>query len=173
MNISENFNIYIREGKGTHFWWNIAYWKFIENSIYNNTNPDYSTTDKLSEASREYILNDIAYVNIKKNCENKTRTNSSDIITYAKNDRQYLIKQIDLINHDVIFCSETTFRAYKILHSEYLLQLNTICNRHDNRLIINYKYPSYFQISGGRKTLFNNLKNSLLEIDFKQFNWSK
>lgn len=172
-NIAENNTIDIRKGNGPHFWWNIAYWKFIVNKLHKKENPEYIETSSLPEAGNQYILNDIAYVNIKKHCENKTSTDDNDIITYAQRDKEYLIQQIDAINPNVIFCNNTTFKAYNILYTKEIVTLTNICYKHKNRLIINYKHPSYFQIAGGRETLFHSLKNSLTEIDFDNFNWLK
>ena len=171
INIADK-DIDIRDGKGNHFWWNITYWKYVINQLYlKNTSFDFIPKEKLPEASNSYILNDIAYVNIKKECENKSKSDDTDINKYAQNDKALLKEQIDLISPNIIFCSATTYKAYINLYND-ITKLNNNCFKHNNRLIIKYYHPSYFQIKGGRKTLFNNLKNILLSDDILgEFKW--
>ncbi len=161
----------IRKGAGHHFWWNICYWKYIINQLHKgNTNLKFFQTTKLPEAKNDYIINDIAYVNIKKKHQNKTKSENADIIQYAKADKELLIKQIDLISPDIVFCDKTTFNAYNILYGK-LDKLNNNCYKHNNRLIISYYHPSYFQIKGGRETLFYNLQTILSDNIFEHFKW--
>lgn len=164
-------DIDIRTGKGSHFWWNISYWKYVVNQLYSgNMSIEFFPTTKLPEAYNGYILNDIAYVNIKKECENKPKSSDFEIIKYAKEDKDLLTEQIDLISPNIILCSKVTFSAYKTLYHE-LDKLNDNCFKHGNRLIINYYHPSYFQIKGGRETHFNNLKKILSDNVFDKFKW--
>ena len=168
-----NREIDIRDGKGSHFWWNICYWKYVVNKVYNGDNSiEFIDTNELPEAKKGYILNDIAYVNIKKECQNKAKSNDGEIIEYARRDKDLLIEQIDLISPNVIFCNNATFISYKILYGE-LEAINDNCFIHNNRLIIKYYHPSYFQISGGRETHFYNIRNFLTDNVFEKFNWEK
>jgi len=51
-----------------------------------------------------YIPDDIAYVNVKKECKNKVQFSHKDIIYhYAQKDKEQLKQLIDLISFDVVF----------------------------------------------------------------------
>ena len=167
-----NNDIDIRNGNGSHFWWNICYWKYVVSSLYTGKDISFISTSELPESQQNYILNDIAYVNIKKQCDNKTKTNDSEILQYALGDKDLLIEQIDLINPDVIFCNPITFKAYSNIYENKLEALNEICFKYDNRLILKFRHPSYFQIAGGRETHFNDLKNAIMNLELgKKFVW--
>jgi hypothetical protein len=166
----------ITKGNGSHFWWNICYWKYLINSISNGEKPEFINQNELPEVKfNNNILDAIAYVNVKKNCENKTKTDDSDILRYAQQDKDLLAEQIDLINPHIVFCSNITFISYQQIYENELTQINSICYRHKDRLILHFRHPSYFQISGGRETHFNDLKNALLKNGnvLSQFNWEK
>lgn len=167
-----NNDIDIRSGNGSHFWWNICYWKYIISNLYLGNNVSFIPTIQLPEAQNNYMLKDIAYVNIKKQCDNKTKTNDGEILQYALNDKSLLTEQINLINPDVVFCNPITFKAYSAMYKNEIEELNEICFKHDARLILKFRHPSYFQIAGGRETHFNDLKNAILKIQLnKNFVW--
>ena len=171
-NIAEQ-KIDIRQGSGNHFWWNICYWKYLIEQLYKNKNPEFINKDNLPEVKyNNHILDSIAYVNIKKNCENKNSSKDKDIFQYAINDKSLLVEQIDLINPNVIFCSDITFKSYKHLYPDNLKMINTTCYNHNNRLIINFRHPGFFQIEGGRERNFYDLKKQLTESNiFTNFRW--
>lgn len=167
-------DIDITGGNGTHFWWNICYWKYLVKGLYRGETPEFINKSDLPEVKfNNNKLDSIAYVNVKKNCENKTVTNDGEILDYARNDKAFLVKQIDLIDPNIVFCNNVTFASYKIIYDNELIQINNICYRHNNRLIIHYKHPSFFQIAGGRETLFYDLKNALSDNGnvLKLFAW--
>lgn len=171
-----NFSVDITKGKGPHFWWNICYWKYLVNELYKGEDPMFISQDNLPEVLfNNNVLDSIAYVNVKKSCENLSVSSDQDILDFANRDKDFLGEQINLINPDVVFCSNVTFVAYKLLFKEdgELIKINQVCYRHKDRLILCYNHPSYFQIAGGRETLFNNLKKALLEGGnvLKQFSW--
>jgi len=168
--------INITKGNGSHFWWNICYWKYLVNGIYNGENPEFIDQNELPEVKyNNNILDSIAYVNVKKNCENKTHTDDGEILKYAQEDKNLLMEQIDLINPHVVFCNNITFASYRHIYENELIQINSICYRHKDRLILHFRHPSYFQIAGGRETHFNDLKSALLDNGnvLNQFNWVK
>lgn len=171
--ISEQ-SIDIREGSGNHFWWNMCYWKYLITQIYNGKSTEFIEQNQLPEVEENnFILDSVAYVNVKKTCENKNQSDDKEIYSYAKNDKDFLTKQIDLINPNVIFCSKITFDAYNFLYPNKISKISDFCFDHNNRLIIKYKHPGYFQIKGGKETLYSNLKNHLTVPDnvLKEFHW--
>lgn len=161
----------ITRGNGSHFWWNICYWKYLINCFSEKSEPQFISTKELPEIKfNQNILDSIAYVNIKKQCDNRTRSNDSEIYGYAVRDCEFLKNQIDMIAPNIIFCTKVTFKSYSYIYKEQIDSLSELCFRHDNRLIINFKHPSFFQIKGGRETLFNILKIDLsILVNNKQF----
>jgi hypothetical protein len=142
--------------------------------LNNNEAPAFINTDELPEAKlNSNVLDSIAYVNVKKQCDNLTKSNDRDILNYGYRDADLLREQIEMINPDVIFCSSTTFKVYNHLYPADINSVNHICHKHHNRLVLNFYHPSYFQIRGGRETLFNILNSALTENGsiLSQFDW--
>ncbi|WP_143525186.1 hypothetical protein [Labilibacter marinus] len=168
-------DIDITSGNGSHFWWNICYWKYVINSIYNGKRCEFMDKNELPEVKfNQNILDDIAYVNIKKKCDNKTKSNDGEIFSFAIEDKELLIEQIELINPNIVLCNHITFRSYCHLYGDEIEKLNEVCYKHNDRLILNFRHPSYFQIKGGRKTHFSDLKSALLDKNaLDLFNWTK
>ncbi len=152
----------IRKGNGKHFWWNICYWKYLIDELYKDEDPQFIKPEELPESKlNNFLLDSIAYVNIKKLNENKTNSIDSEIFKYAKKDKLFLKEQINLINPDIVFCNKITFKSYNHIFDHEITKENEVFHYHKNRIILNYYHPSFFQIKGGRKSLFYNLKSFL------------
>lgn len=82
-----------------------------------------------------------AYVNIKKQCGNNKKSDDKEIEMYAHQDRTFLIKQIDIINPDVIYCGGT-ISSYQILYEKLNLLTPRVYKSND-RLIINYHHLAH------------------------------
>src|SRR5690606_12320795 len=104
------------------------------------------------------VVDNIAYVNVKKINSNSSVSNEQDILKYAQEDRDVLQLQIDTINPDVIFTSETTFKAYQVIYDLVVGDLQNVkqlvCKdqtfiyaEHQNLKIIKTYHPSYFALS--------------------------
>lgn len=159
-----NSKIDIRTGNGPHFWWNIVLWKYAINKIFNNEDASFPNMENIPEVKENnYILDSIAYVNVKKTCDNYTTSSDSDIIGFANHDKDFLIQQINLINPNIIISSKLTFNCYKTIYQIEPEYITDICYNHNDRLILKYKHPSFFQISGGRETLYYGLCEALKE----------
>ena len=166
----------ITKGNGPHFWWNICYWKYLINNISTKRNYEFVSKFELPEVkNNNYILDSISYVNIKKNNEGKTKSERNDILKYARQDKYFLKKQLDIIEPNVIFCSQDTFDAYKHIYDSVLIKINNNCFKHNERLIINFYHPSYGFMKGGREAIYNVLRDNLTFENnlMEQFNWYK
>lgn len=94
-------------------------------------------------AVKEQPNDSIAYVNIKKNVDhidNEWQSTYADIMEYAISDKDFLKKQINLINPDIIFCCATIEFLLEIYPeiqeiSDRVYRLGTI-------IIISYSHPS-------------------------------
>jgi hypothetical protein len=132
----------IHDGTGNFFWWNICRWKHSIYQIYNNKNirPTFPENNTFPE-----LIRDIAIVDIKKKDDNKSTTYRPEIINYAKNDREYLKEEIELINPNIIFCG-STFEYLKIIFNSGnivpLTKQKKNCYKFNNSLIIDFYHPS-------------------------------
>ena len=128
-------------GTSKTFWRKMKIWTYIITELMNNREPIFEKIYEIKELPNDSI----AYVNIKKNAE-KTENNGeansdySDILSYAKKDKDFLKRQIDLINPDIILCCATIDFA-----KELYPDLSSISNKlfqADRKLIISYSHPS-------------------------------
>lgn len=126
------------DGNSKTFWRKMQMWTYLTDKIFHAEEIIYN--EALKEKEKKNIK--IAYVNIKKNvtkgkAAGKTNSNFEDIKSYAKNDAEFLKKQIDLINPDVIICSGTYDFIKFILPQEELLN-----NKYNSIWIVKAKHLS-------------------------------
>ena len=154
----------INNGKSVPFWPNIFNWTKLVNDLEDSIIPKFLSKGQILEINK-YVDN-IAYVNIKK-IEGNKKSNNSDIMKYAEKDRDILQCQIDEINPDVIFISDSK-------HYEKIYNLKnidkTVCKevksgkckfklfKHNNRRIIKIHHPSYLK---NQKETFNSIVDLL------------
>ena len=85
-----NFSVDITKGKGPHFWWNICYWKYLINELYKGEDPMFISQDNLPGVLfNNNVLDSIAYVNVKKSCENLSVSSDQDILDFANRDKDF------------------------------------------------------------------------------------
>lgn len=123
------------EGNSRLFWRNINIWQYIITEYWNNRTP---LIEKISVV-KENEVNAIAYVNLKKYNENNSISDPRNILDYVKDDCDFLQRQIELINPEIIVCGRT-FNFYKELFSTQLISENVY--RTKNRLIIDFYHPA-------------------------------
>ncbi len=162
---------------------NIARWKFAIKKICENSNETLSMpTDEGLRSWTENKNDDISIVEVKKKNADLKRSSNTDIMEYAKKDKDFLKEQIDLINPDIVLCCYTV-ESYDIIYGneytddniEKLVSIEKVaCWKHNNRLVIDFYHPSYWQYPQGVEGLFNLLcellKNDLV---LKRFDWNK
>lgn len=126
------------------FFLNIVRWRALLQSLYFQPNKEaiLLNNDEYSE-----LIEDIAIVEVKKNDEGNRRSVDSIIESYARRDKCFLKKEIDLINPHVVICGGT-FKSYNIIYelndnSLDLKMLSHGCYNHKNRLVIKSYHPSY------------------------------
>lgn len=141
----------IYNGKSSPFWPNIFNWT----NLVNISESKYYEKWEIKEITN--FINAIAYVNVKKINENRKKSNHKDILAYANADSDLLKCQIDNINPDVIYTSNTTMQSYRIIYGDQDINLikAVSCGRqvfelhmHKNRKIIKTFHPSAYPIKG-------------------------
>lgn len=125
-------------------WQKISQWIFgLEKTTENHIEP---LIKKIYFAENNSFLQKIAIVNIKKSNGNST-SNMEEITAYAKADKDYIKKQIEIINPKIIICGNTYNFLKNILHEENLPHINenrfTIVDLFGEEvIIINYYHPA-------------------------------
>ncbi|MDN3594653.1 hypothetical protein [Zunongwangia endophytica] len=139
----------IYNGKSSPFWTNFFNWT----NAVNNSGLSFLEKNRISEITK--TIDNVAYINIKKLNENRKKSVYNDIISYARKDKDLLEFQIESINPDIIFVSQTTLDAYKIIYGyDKLILIDFIeCGKvtfklykHGCRKIIKTFHPSAFPV---------------------------
>jgi len=161
---------------------NIGLWRYLLLKIWKEpTKPiSFSDANKVLSQDPHNLIGDIAIVEVKKNNEGKGTSKPKDILKYAKDDKGYLQKQIDLINPHIVVCCGTGDSYFEIYGwNNKVNPLNTVnkkysCYSHSNRLMIDFYHPSHKRYSGGFPALFELLGVLLKNGNvFQEFDWSK
>jgi hypothetical protein len=123
-------------GNSSHFWRNINIYTYIATCAWNNINPIYDDIHEITEKQ----VNSIAYINVKKNAENKSVSNDNEILEYSERDQPFLRKQLRIIQPQIVFCGNTK-KCYDFIEDSSFLKHNVYLGK--NRLVIDYYHPSY------------------------------
>lgn len=145
------------KGNSNTFW---RYMKGYEHIIRTTYNNEIFNESDLSYI-KEQVNNSIAYVNIKKDCQNKSTSNYNNIMNYAVNDKEYLMKQIDLINPDVIYCGGT-IDFYNEIYSDSIMISDKV-HESKNRIVIDFLHLAHRR---GYKT-FKELYELLIKANIQ------
>ena len=154
---------------------NVRLWKYAIDSFYQNP------TGKMHFPNIEQIpigAHDVAFVEVKKLNQGKSTSNHNEIEAYAKKDKEFLKRQIELIDPHVVLCA-ATIDFYDIIHDEQYdpyVELssggNCKCWQLSSRLVIDFRHPS---CSIAREELYSLLCRLMIMSGnvFETFSWSK
>ncbi len=156
--IKPNSKGYGPKGNSNTFWRIMRGTEYTLTKAWNNENFNQNDVKKVIEKPN---IN-TAYVNIKKQCENKSKSDNKEIISYARKDKIFLRQQIEYINPDIIYCGGT-FSSYKIL-DEHCEKVNEQVYSSNGRFIIDFYHLAHRK---GYKT-FIELYNHISKIDFTE-----
>ncbi len=153
-------------GPWNNIWHRVAEWAY---GIIETTSSEIAPYKKLDESQANFYLKQIAVMNIKKS-GGKSNSEDKDLMQYAEMDAYEILKEIELINPDIIICCYTI--GYLISALEKLDQDPSIVlidkkehpsdNYHykwKNRIVIDYYHPaarypallSYYGLLGSYK----------------------
>ncbi len=134
-----------RRGEILKIWQNVLRWKYaIYEAAYGRLSPDFPPLEIIPDVSeRDSLLYDIAYVNV---CKRLGETTSyyKIIEEFAMRDQDFLARQIDLINPDVILCAGT-FNPYRLIYDSDEYSLEYLTDRaysHRGRLVLDFSHPA-------------------------------
>lgn len=156
------------KGSAKQFWPNLGWWTYAIKEVFAGNAPTFPSKEELlSEKCNYGKIEPAAYVNVKKNAENQKVSNKCDLEKYARRDREFLKRQIELINPNVVVCCGTDF-LYRDIYSIYTaedknnftdFELWRICHLHNDRLVIDFYHPA---CRIGYEKLFYMLRDMLL-----------
>jgi hypothetical protein len=138
-------------GNSKTFWRYMSIWIYAISEIWNGRSGKVENPKNIVKP-----VNSIAYINIKKHIENRVASEYNDLLRYAKNDKEYLLRQINLINPHIIMCGGTLYLLKE------MVELKNIGERiyaYNGRLVIDFYHPSSRK---GYET-FNELRELLLQ----------
>lgn len=150
--LKENENGYGPKGNSNTFWRFMRGYEFIIQQIWDGE-IDYNPA--VLKAKEKPNIN-TAYVNVKKQCQNKPTSAVNNLIEYASNDKDFLKEQIEIIYPDVIFCAGT-INLFKIIFEE-CEPVSEKIYLSENRIIIDYLHLAHRK---GYKT-FEELRRILI-----------
>src|SRR5208337_4980359 len=109
-------------------------------------------------------VNYIAYVNLKKKYEGKSRSDHEDIQSYVDNDWEFIDKQLSLIAPDAILCGGTFIYVSKCLKCQQpLVEVGRrgvyLAN---GSVVIDFFHPGFW--FGGYERKFEQLKKTLTSL---------
>ncbi len=130
------------EWKGPKYkvWWTVSYWLYLLNKTTKDFVPLFPKDNEIKECV-EFLLSS-AILNIKKS-NGKSSSENDDLKKYVTSDKDFILKQIELINPDIILCGNTG----QFLFPEIFSECNKIENtqwfyRWKERMIIDYWHPA-------------------------------
>ncbi len=124
-----------KNGNSRLFWRNLNIWSYTVNQFFNGS----PVILEEAKARKEDKVGHIAYVNLKKKNENLSTSYDPDIQEYVDRDWEFISRQLDLINPDVIFCCGTYKYLKTRLQTEYL---GDGLYRLQNKFLIDFCHPS-------------------------------
>ena len=124
-----------RDGNSRLFWRNLNIWSYTVKKYYCGETVGFDE----ARNRKEDPVGHIAYVNLKKKCENKSTSYDPDIQGYVDRDWQFIEMQLSLIDPDVLFCCGT----YKyVMNCLPLTVLGTGLYQSQGRIVIDFYHPS-------------------------------
>lgn len=152
------------KGTSKTFWRKMKLWTYVIDELIENRNPDPNKIGEIKEEPNDTI----AYVNLKKNVEEKANPYSedTDIMQYVENDKEYLVEQIKMINPKIILC-RSTFKFAQKLYPNFQ-PISDKVTYADRMLFIDYLPPSNRQsYVKGFSELSNIVKTALTKLKDK------
>ncbi len=132
-----------QKGPIDKIWENILRWRYLLTSYFNDeTIPEFPSIDTvISALPNKESLSDIAYLNVSKELGEST-TNQKQLQDRAIQDSDYLTKQIDIIDPDVVLCART-FWCYHTIYEENktIEKISENLYYHKDRLVIDFFHP--------------------------------
>jgi hypothetical protein len=158
----------VKCGDNRRFWPNVVLWKHaVTGAVRKGIVPSFLKLEDTYEFRENGgLLDDIAYVNVKKELGGVT-SKDSQISNVAYANRESLSSQIDSISPEIVFCCYT-IKAYRHIYTnEELEKIGDKVFRHRERIIIEFFHPSIRRAPApcrGRGYFYEDLYGQLSQI---------
>lgn len=123
------------QGPKNNIWWNAAYWCHAAQSL--DCPPPLPSDDASYNAAKNALLAS-SIVNIKKS-SGRSSSDNEDLKSYANKDKEYIRKQIELINPQIVICGYTWEFVNDFWKSRKISDLVYVA---DGRIFIDYWHPA-------------------------------
>jgi hypothetical protein len=140
----------------------LCYWLYA----ISNTTVDYFPTELTSDMinSGYDILCSSAIINLKKSNGNSVSKNSN-LIDYAKKDKKLIIKQIEMINPNIVLCGYTADILF-----QYIFEDNSYVEKYKSEYVIEYNGKPYINFyHPARKAKKEEEYTRLLAKDYQKY----
>lgn len=130
------------EWKGPKYkvWWTVSYWLYLLNKTTKDFVPLFPNKEEEAQCI-DYLLSS-AVLNIKKS-NGRSYSEIEDLKKYVESDKDFILKQIEIINPDIILCGNTGQFLFPTVFGEPNKIENTDWHyRWKNRMIIDYWHPA-------------------------------
>jgi hypothetical protein len=92
------------KGSSNNFWPKLNIVTYLLTEAWHGRDPSIDEAERVA-----YLpVRSIAYINIKKNFENKCKSVPKDIMKYAKEDAGFIREQFDIVSPDIVYCGGTS-----------------------------------------------------------------
>jgi hypothetical protein len=135
------------QGNSTFFWRHMRMQTYIIDELVKGHTPEYDKALAIKEEPNDSV----AYVNIKKLVEHNRKSPDNVIADYAKRDKEYLLRQLQLISPKIIVCAGT-FKFCKWFFDD-ITPLAKNLSRVNDILLMDYWHLSY---EVGHKEVFDD-----------------
>lgn len=148
---------------------NMSYWFYgILKTIETGEIPEY--TFSVHESTKFFDNTPVAYVNCKKEAGESSITHHT-LSKYIERDKKYLIKQIEILNPDIIICGAWTESGgnpiFNLVEKDIYKGIKKINDwmyycEENNKLVINSYHPSTTASDG--ESMYTNMTSALKEF---------
>jgi len=157
---------------------NMSYWLYgLLKTIENGQIPDYTFSD--AEATQFFDDTPVAYVNCKKEA-GKSSVSANTLHNHLEVNQKFIIREIEFLDPDIIICCGGSSSIKNFVEKEVYTDLEKIDDSNNwifyskskNKVVIDSYHPSYWQIKGGSKTIYERMMAKFKEFldkypDFK------
>lgn len=125
-----------KKGNSNRFWRNLNIWSYVVTAFLDGDIPSLEQAKEL----KEQPVTGIAYINLKKNAECKGSSSyDPDIAEYTNRDWPFLVRQIEIINPEVLFfCGTFKFVRHKL----DFIPVGERAFRAGDRIAVDFFHPS-------------------------------
>ena len=142
---------WLNNGAMTRMWGNVAEWTY---GITNTTQTVIKPKPSLTKEEKSQIIRNISIVNVKKS-NGFVQSNYEDLLKYANEDADFLRKELEILNPDIIVCGNNSSLLRVLfgatVHNDKVLDDGDIDIEfmrkngyviHENKIIIDFYHPA-------------------------------